>query len=52
VLLQVVPGEVTPAGLNSLSASGLMPNLQQLALYDSELPAACTNNQRNCNLCD
>jgi hypothetical protein len=41
VFLQVVPGEVTPAGLDSLSASGLMANLQQLALYDSELPAAC-----------
>jgi hypothetical protein len=40
----VVPGEVTPAGLDCLSASGLMANLQQLALYDLELPAACFDN--------
>jgi hypothetical protein len=41
LMLQVVPGELTPAGLDSLSASGLMSNLQQLSLYDSELPAGC-----------
>lgn len=39
--LQVIPGEVTPAGLNCLAASGLISQLRQLALYDSELPAGC-----------
>jgi hypothetical protein len=39
LMLQVVPGEVTEAGLDSLSASGLMSNLQQLSLYNSEMPA-------------
>jgi hypothetical protein len=39
--MQVIPGEVTSAGLNCLVASGLMSGLQQLSLYDSELPAGC-----------
>ncbi|WIA21335.1 hypothetical protein OEZ85_000562 [Tetradesmus obliquus] len=39
--VKVIPGEVTPAGLNCLAASGLISQLRQLALYDSELPAGC-----------
>ncbi|KAF6254274.1 hypothetical protein COO60DRAFT_335956 [Scenedesmus sp. NREL 46B-D3] len=38
---KVVASEVTPAGLGCLVASGLMAGLQQLALFDSELPAGC-----------
>lgn len=39
--LQVHPGECTPAGLSGLAALGLLNRLEQLALYDSELPACC-----------
>uniref|UniRef100_A0A383VCX0 F-box domain-containing protein n=1 Tax=Tetradesmus obliquus TaxID=3088 RepID=A0A383VCX0_TETOB len=39
--VKVIPGEVTPAGLNCLAASGLISQLRQLAIYDSELPAGC-----------
>jgi hypothetical protein len=39
--LQVCPYEATPAGLAALTAHGLLSQLEQLQLYDAELPCSC-----------